>query len=317
MGPGGAEAAAHTAEHLFIRSLQTLGVDLTVHVVEQSGWSGKVKLRASRLDWGLVTSAMASTNRAIAADLPVQELTFPSVSEAVEKFPKLRAREDRLGRTVTVIAIGDFDWATCAHSHAGSTGEASLFLVTDLHSLTGGSFEVSFACGEEALDGVGALVRDRARAADILNAKKGEVSQAAVRVTAAFEDAKKAVRGLTSKLVRGLPSDRTVTGARFFSADLGDVASKVLLSEVGLAIQNPRTAYVISYRQEGVPFVLVARSADLAFDCAEMVRRTLACLGGKGGGEPAFAMGGGPGVDAVAAASELAKEVRARLRENT
>src|SRR5271157_837842 len=91
-----AEAAAHTAEHLFIRSLQDLGVDLTVHVVEQEGFRGMVKLKASRLDWKALVDSMEATNGLIAADIAVKELSFPSVEDARRVFPRLRTREERL-----------------------------------------------------------------------------------------------------------------------------------------------------------------------------------------------------------------------------
>jgi len=124
MNAAKAEAAVHTAEHLFIRSLQNLGLDLTVHVVEQEGFQGKVKLTASSLDWKVIVDAMEATNRMIAASLPVEELHYASTEEAKREFPALRTREERLQGEVRVVRIGKYDVATCAYSHAADTWEA-------------------------------------------------------------------------------------------------------------------------------------------------------------------------------------------------
>jgi alanyl-tRNA synthetase len=95
------------------------------------------------------------------------------------------------------------------------------------------------------------------------------------------------------------------------------VAGKVLLSEVGRATTSGRNLFVLGYREEGTPFVLMARSPDVNLDCRGLLSEVLAEQGGKGGGEPNFAMGGGPGVRTKEAVERMVDLARLRLLENT
>jgi alanyl-tRNA synthetase len=308
-----AEAAAHTAEHLFIRSLQDLGIDLTVHVVEQEGFRGKVKLKASHLDWKSLIDAMESTNRMIAADLPVSEHHFPSVDDARKAFPRLRAREERLQGEVRVVQIGDFDFATCAHSHARSTGAASLFVVEDFHSLAGSSSEFYFATGPEALELVGETMLKEVEAERHLHSRHHALAEASARAEAEISDLKGVIGSLTSRLFRSLRPSTSIAGIDTYAYDLGPVAAKVLLSEVGKATASGRILFLLGYVQAGVPSILVASSPDVDLDCRKLLTEVLAAYGSRGGGEPRFAMGGGPGVDTAKAVERLVDQARARL----
>ena len=312
-----AEAAAHTAEHLFIRSLQDLGVDLTVHVVEQEGFRGKVKLRASRLDWKALVDSMEATNRIIAADLPVKVLSFSSVEEARRAFPRLRTREERLQGKVRVVQIGEYDVASCAHSHAMSTGRASLFVIEDFHSLTGSSYEFSFVTGPEALRLVGSTLLDEVEAARHLHCRHSLIAGAAARAEDEILSLKEVVGDLTSRLFRSLRPSVSTGGTETYAYDLGAVAGKVLLSEVGRAIASGRNLFVLGYMEAGMPFVLVARSPDVKLDCRRLLSDALAEQGGKGGGEPNFAIGGGPKIRTGEAIARLVDQARLELLKNT
>jgi alanyl-tRNA synthetase len=312
-----AEAAAHTAEHLFIRSLQDLGVDLTVHLVEQDGLRGKVKLKASRLDWKLMVGAMEATNRVIAADVPVTELSFPSVEEAKRAFPRLRAREERLQGDVRVIQIGDYDFATCAHSHARTSGGASLFFVDDFHSLAGSSYEFSFSTGRDAFMEVGVLMLEEVEAARHLHSRHGHVAEAAARAESDVSGLKGVVGDLTSRLFRSLRPSTSIPGIDTYAYDLGPAAGKVLLSEVGRAVASGRNLFVLGYREEGASFVLMASSQGVDVDCREVLSGVLSEQGGKGGGKVNFAMGGGPKVHAEKAIKKMVDVARRKLLENT
>ncbi len=312
-----AEAAAHTAEHLFIRSLQDLGVDLTVHVVEQEGLRGKVKLKASRLDWKALVDSMEAANRMIAADLPVKELSFSSVEEARRTFPRLRTREERLEGKVRVVQIGEYDAATCAHSHARSTATASLFVVEDFRSLAGSSYEFSFVTGREAMRLVGSTILSEVEAARHLHCRHNFIAEASARAEAELSSLKGVVGELTSRVFRSLHPSSSIGGTEIYAYDLGPVAGKVLLFEVGRAITSGRNLFVLGYSEKGTPFVLIARSPGVNLDCGKLLSDVLEEQGGKGGGEPNFAMGGGPGVRIKEVVERMVDLARPRLLENT
>ena len=312
-----AEAAAHTAEHLFIRSLQDLGVDLTVHVVEQEGFRGKVNLRASRLDWKAIVDSMEAANMMITADIPVKELSFSSVEEARRAFPRLRTREERLQEEVRVVQIGEYDVATCAHRHARSTGGASLFIVEDFHSLAGSSYEFSFVTGPEAIRLVGTMLLSEVEAARHLHCRHDLIAEASARAEADISRLKGDVGDLTSWLFRSLRPSSSIGETETYAYDLGPAAGKVLLSEVGRATTSGRNLFVLGYREDENTFVLLARSPEVNLDCSRLLSEVLAEKGGKGGGKPNFAMGGGPRIRTGEAVERLVDRARSRLLENT
>jgi alanyl-tRNA synthetase len=311
-----AEAAGHTAEHLFIRRLQNAGVELSVHSVQQEGFRGKIKLNASRLDWKTVVGAMEETNLRIAAGMQVVEVSFPSLEEARRELPGLRAREERLRGSVRVVLIGDYDAATCAHSHAKSTAEAALFAIEDFHSLTGDSYEISFVTGREAFRRLGAMTLDLVEAARHLHGRHDGIAEASARLEAEAYELKRSLGELTSTLFRELTPSFVVGETQAYVRDLGAVSGKVLLSEVGSATVSGRRLFILGYREEGSPSILIARSPEVNLDCAEALSRVLAEQGGKGGGKKNFAMGGGPTIEVGRAIERLARDARRRLGEN-
>ncbi|HVP23406.1 MAG TPA: DHHA1 domain-containing protein [Conexivisphaerales archaeon] len=311
-----AEAAAHTAEHIFIRSLQNAKVELTVHMVEQDGFRGRIKLSARNLDWGKVASAMESTNLQIAAGLPVKETSYPSVEAARRDHPLLRTREERLNGEVRVIEIGDFDVASCAHSHAGSSRDALLFAVTDFHSAAGDSYEVSFLTGPEAIAHFAKLTLERVEVGRLLRSRHDDIVEASARVEAEVSSLKGSLGSLTARLVSELTPAFVEGGVELFAAELGPVASHVLLSEVGGAVKSGRKVFILGYADDGSPSVLLARSPGLDFDCARLLGGKLAELGGRGGGKPEFAMGGGPGIAPGLVVRDLEATVRGILAKN-
>ena len=310
------EAAAHTAEHLFIRSLQNEGVELTVHVVEQEGFRGTVKLRASHLDWKTAVKAMEATNVQIAAALPVSIVSYPTLREARIAHPALRARDERLEGSVRVVQIGDYDVATCAHEHAKSSREASIFAVEALRSLAGDSYEIEFVTGRDAFAHLGRMTMDLVDASKHLHGRHDHVVEAAERCEIELAEARSSMAGLTATLVRELSPSFSGGGGQVYARNLGAVAEKALLSAVGEATSSDSRLYVLGYVDKGNPSLLVAASSTFGLDCAQMLGEVLSGLGGRGGGKKNFALGGGPGVDFDRAVAMLSLRAREILSEN-
>jgi alanyl-tRNA synthetase len=312
-----AEAAAHTAEHLFIRGLQNLGIELTVHVVEQEGFRGKVRLKADHLGWEEVVGSMVSTNSRIQEDLPVSEHSLESLARARAKFPGLRTRDERLSGSIRVVQIGEYDTATCAHTHAKSTREAGIFVVEDFHSISGSSYEIAFVTGAPAFELLGKRTLAAVEAARRLRGRHDSIAESATRAGAELSEFKEAVDELTRRLVAGLRPVESVAEIDVYSSDLGPVAAKPLLSEVGMGISEEKRVYLLGYSQAGVPSILLACSQGIALDCSRMLSEALLPWGGKGGGAANFAMGGGPSIKPMEVIDGLLDAVRTRLRENT
>jgi alanyl-tRNA synthetase len=143
----------HSGEHIFIRSLQNLG--LNVHVrkadTERSDESGRVYIR-EKVTSNKIFLALEETNHIINADLTVSEESFNGLDAAVKKFPKLRYNDQRIEPkdTVRVVRMGEFDFSACKHLHVKNTKEIVMFMVTGFSYLHGET-EVRFLAGEPAI----------------------------------------------------------------------------------------------------------------------------------------------------------------------
>ena len=151
-------ALLHTAEHVFARSLQEVGVGIHVRKADTSRDDGKGEVFIKEvIEIDKILEAEALTNRKAAEGLKVEEETFPTLKEAAAKFPKLRFNEDRVpekekaGGGIRVVKIGDFDFSACGQRHIGDTVDIRLFLVDGV-SYLGGETKIVFEAGEKALD---------------------------------------------------------------------------------------------------------------------------------------------------------------------
>jgi alanyl-tRNA synthetase len=95
----------------------------------------------------------------------------------------------------------------------------------------------------------------------------------------------------------------TVKGAQVVQAHLMGRAPDDLKHLAQRLILQPKTAVLLAAGEAGQPgFFTFARSADLDVNMGMLVRQACEIAGGRGGGRPEFAQGGGPQGDRVAQA---------------
>jgi alanyl-tRNA synthetase len=125
---------AHTAEHAFIGSLQKiLGSTLTVRKVEHYENVNRVIVELQHLDLQTVNEAEREVNSIIYEGRRIKKHYFKTLSEARNRFPNLRANEDRIKETnqpIRIVEIEGHDVAACAMDHASNLHECEFFLVT-------------------------------------------------------------------------------------------------------------------------------------------------------------------------------------------
>jgi alanyl-tRNA synthetase len=84
----------------------------------------------------------------------------------------------------------------------------------------------------------------------------------------------------------------SIGSVRFASAAL-DGADANALKQIAAAVVSRPGHVAVVLSSPPPSFVVVARSADLAVDAAAILKRMVECFGGKGGGRPDLAQGGG------------------------
>ncbi|MEM3827022.1 MAG: hypothetical protein QXR58_00270 [Candidatus Micrarchaeaceae archaeon] len=142
----------HTAEHIFARALQNLGVNLHVEKVDTESGSVGIAIFREKVDQNTLLKAEAEVNSAILDALPVNEFTFRSIEEAKQEFPKVRLNEERLQgqESLRLIKIGDYDFAMCKHQHVSNTSQITAFALTKI-SYPEGHTKIEFLASADAL----------------------------------------------------------------------------------------------------------------------------------------------------------------------
>lgn len=146
---------AHTAEHAFIGSLQKiLGSTLSVRKVEHREKDNTVIIKLPQLDLQTVLKAQQEVNFLIDSGKNIKTHRFETLDKARERFPSLRANEDRIKEkkeSIRVIEIEGHDIAACAMEHASNLRECEFFLVTRMSKAGGNAgYEINFVVQSQA-----------------------------------------------------------------------------------------------------------------------------------------------------------------------
>jgi alanyl-tRNA synthetase len=254
-----------------------------------------------------LSRVVAEANRIVWEDRPV---TIRFVSEEEAAGLPLRKEPARTG-ALRLIDVENFDLSACGGTHVSRTGAIGMIAVLATERLRGG-VRVTFVCGGRALrtletyrDAVVGSVR-------ILSVLPPELPAAVERVHNESRDLRKAMGRLQERLAE-VDAMRLVQEAEHVGA-LRLVATLI----PGLDASGLKAMASAATREAGIVVVLVsdpppcsiviARSAGVAVDAGQALKTLASRFGGRGGGRPEMAQGGGlqaPAADILSAARDL------------
>ncbi len=144
----------HSAEHMFARSLQNLGIDIKVIKADTFREDGKgFLLLQGKIPLAKLYEAEINVNSVIPKNLKTTIETFDDINEATKCYPNLRFNEERLKETknIRLVKIGEFDVCACKNKHVENTSEIEVFVIVGL-SYLGGDTEIEFKAGRDAIN---------------------------------------------------------------------------------------------------------------------------------------------------------------------
>jgi alanyl-tRNA synthetase len=296
----------HTGQHVLSASF--------VHVLGARTESFHLGSDVSTIDFATtlsaeqIASAEDDANRVVWEDRPVR-VRF--VSEADAAALPLRKEPGRQGE-LRLIDIEGVDLSACGGTHVTSTGAIGLIAATGSERFKGGT-RLEFVCGGRVLrrvrqqrDILGAAVRH-------LSVLPSELPGAILRLQDDVKAHRQTTRGFQQRLAR-YEADACV--ARSSPADgLRAVVERVdgwdaqglkaLAAEI--AAHAGHAAVLVS--GDTPPLVVISRAADVRLDANAVLQALTARFGGKGGGRPELAQGGGM----AAPHAEILEKARALL----
>ena len=289
MDPG---AAAHTAEHVFMRAL-TKRMEVFPVLVEQNEWQGKIVLEGDEPTWNAISEALAEANSIMMEGRRVVEHIFNSVEDARKTFPGLRAYEDRITPPVRVVEVEGYDWAACARRHARNTLEAWGIVVSDLRSLSRGRYELKFSAGPAAAITYSIITREAGLSAKALNVKLDALSMRVSELISRVDALRAAQRSISRALLRGPTILRTRSDAELRIIESRGLEFKGILEDsVEVATKSGAFLLLISPSESGEQTqVLLAVPRGSGKNAGALLKDALSAVGGRGGGGPEAATG--------------------------
>ena len=275
----------HTGQHVLSAAFDRLfGVRTeSFHMGQQSA---TIDL-AREVTAAEIARAEDDANRVVWEDRPVS-VRFASADEAAAMG--MRKESVRTG-TLRLIDVQDYDLSACGGTHVERTGAIGVIAIGGWEKLRGGS-RIEFLCGNRVVQRF-RLWRDS------LSAMQKHLSVAPIEMATSIErmqeDAKalqRTLRGFQEKLAAHEANALLAKGNVIVEAIEGWDAQGIKAIAVAAATANPQ-AVVVLFTTAAPAQVVIARGANAAVDAGALLKQLAAKFGGKGGGKPDLAQGGG------------------------
>ena len=238
-----------------------------------------------------IASAEDEANRIVWENRPVT-IRYASADEAAA-LP-LRKESKRVG-TLRLIDVEDYDLSACGGTHVNQTGAIGVIAASGWERFKGGQ-RVEFVCGGRALARFRALRDATAANVRLLSVLPAEVPAAIERLQADARDQKRAVTALQSELARyqgrelADAAEVHPQGRVVLQAVDGDAPS---LKSLASAVTSNAGFVAILVSRTSPSLVVASRSTDVLVSCHEIITGLTKRFGGRGGGKPDLAQGGG------------------------
>lgn len=286
----------HAADHMIASALHRLmgGVTIGLHISgDMSTIDVSMPGGATRLSDEDIRRIEDDVNERIQRNVPVR-CWFP---EAEELAALPLRKPPTVDEHVRIVAIGEDEMVACGGTHPATAGQLGLVKIVSVTPARG-KMRVAFLAGARAM-------ADYRRVSEAAHQTAGMLSTGVENLAASVSALQEKLRAAEFELVRlrreqllnqvaqfiaeaeALPGGARLI-ARFVDADamlLRDLASKL--------IEAPGMIALLGAMNGDQAIYVFGRSTDLNVHMGTLLKESALPYGGKGGGRPDFAQGGG------------------------
>ncbi len=312
---------AHSATHLLQSALREVLGD---HVHQAGSLVEPDRLRFDLTHFSAITPDELEQINEIVSDwiLDDMDVTVSEMSMEQAKASGATALfSEKYGDVVRVVNMGGKSIELCGGTHVDNTAKIGPFRITGESSVASGVRRVEAITGKAYLREMEAVNRRMYAAAEVLHAKPADLIAKAKGFTAELKEARQNVERMKEKILhsdvdRFLYASKNIGGIKVITTTRADLEAGDL-RKLGdfLRDKDPDTVAVLATATESkVTFVAVCGKNAVArgIRAGDLVRAVSAVAGGKGGGKPDSAMGGGSEVlkidDALAIVDDFVAE---------
>jgi len=205
-------------------------------------------------------------------------------------------KEPVRGGTLRLIDVEDFDLSACGGTHVSRTGAIGAIVIGSSERFKGGS-RIEFLCGGRAVKRFNALRDTVAASTKLLSTGLDELALSIERLQSELKQQKRTLAAAQTELAAFRAAELAATaelasGARVVvrAIDADAHGLKALASAV--CARGGLAAVLVSTARPAL--AVVCRSADVAaMNAKDVLAALTAKFGGRGGGSPEIAQGGG------------------------
>ena len=222
---------------------------------------------------------------------------------------------EKYGDNVRVLSMGgDFSVELCGGTHVDRTGDIALFKITSEGGVAAGVRRIEALTGAAALAYLNDAQEQLKEAATLVKGTRDNVLDKLTAVLERNRQLEKELEQLKAKAASAAGDDMSsaaveIKGVKVLAARLDGLDGKALLALVDQLKNKLGRAVILLGGVQDDKVVLVAGvTQDLTaqLKAGDLMRQAAAAVGGKGGGRPDMAQGGGVDAAALDAALGLA-----------
>jgi alanyl-tRNA synthetase len=306
----------HSATHLLHAALRKV---LGEHVTQKGSLVAPDRLRFDFSHFQPVThEQLATIETMVNAEIrrnEEAEVHQMGMQEALD-FGAMALFGEKYGERVRVLRMGDFSTELCGGTHVYRTGDIGVFKLIGESGVAAGVRRIEALTGQGALDHIAEEEHRLAQVARLLGGSVGDAEDKLKQLIDRQKKAERELDQLKAKANAGAASDlaasaQSVGDFKLVAARLEGVDAKALRDSVDQLKQQLGDAVIVLASVADGRATLIAGVHGKALTrvkAGDILGHIAAQIGGKGGGRPDLAQGGGADGPALIAALDGVRE---------
>ncbi len=297
----GATALNHSATHLLHAALRQV---LGEHVQQKGSLVDSQRLRFDFSHFEAIRpEQLKAIELLVNAEIRKNSAVETEVTdiESAKKKGAMALFGEKYGDSVRVLSMGDFSVELCGGIHAKRTGDIGLFKITGEGGVAAGVRRIEAVSGAGALDYLNGAEEQLKEATVLVKGSRDSLLDKLTGLLERNRQLEKELEQLKAKAASAAGDDlaasaRDVKGVKVLSARLDGLDGKALLALVDQLKNKLGSAVILLGGEFEAKVVLVAGvTQDLTgkLKAGELMKQAAVVVGGKGGGRPDMAQGGG------------------------
>jgi alanyl-tRNA synthetase len=298
----------HTATHILLHAAKEI---LVAHIHQAGAQKGSENSRIDIRHFKHITPdelrrIETAANRMVMASQPV-EISVEDRTKAEQKYGFVLYQGGvPPGKDIRVVKVtGDIE--ACAGTHCRNTGEIGVIKIIAVEHIQDGIERIVFSAGVSAIYYIQQVEQIATTSADVFSVQLENLPTTAIRFFSEWKEQRKDLERMTARLVelemRSLVAE-SVGGVAVIVRHI-DLPQKDL---VALASTISEKGGVALLAGAGETVRVVLASGDPRVNAGEIISQVCSLLGGKGGGKPSMAQGGGPDAGKLDLALKVGRE---------